>query len=194
MIQHCLEPDPARRYQSGTELQEDIERHLSNCSLKHARERSLAEQVVKWLRRHPAMSSTTSMAVVALISLVLICTASWLVVRDAKKAQARLHYLAFHESFEKAQLLLNTVHDGSRNHLIRGIQLAQTLMNSYLNTGTGDLDSLVPFIPAQRGPTGPSERARGAGHVGGSCPASHWSSKQKQRQGVCKFIIGGSSG
>ena len=138
MIQHCLELDPARRYQTGHELQEDIERHLSNCPLKYARERSYAERSVKWLRRHPAMSSTPILAVLVLLSLALICSASWVVVRDARYARARLNYLAFHQDFERAQLLLNTVHDSSQGHLLQGIQLAVTCMSPYLGTGTGE--------------------------------------------------------
>ena len=145
IVRHCLEPDPARRYQNGNELQEDIERHLSNRPLKHANEPSLVERVAKWMRRHPSVSSTTTMSVLATLFLVLVCSASWFALRDARKARARLSYLAFHESFEKSQLLLNTVHDASRGHLIRGINLARSAMKPYLDVNQGLLVSSRDF-------------------------------------------------
>ena len=66
MIRHCLEPDPARRYQDAYQLQEDIERHLLNYPLKHAREPSPVERAAKWRRRHSSLMSTTTMGFVAL--------------------------------------------------------------------------------------------------------------------------------
>jgi tetratricopeptide (TPR) repeat protein len=137
MIRQCLEPDPARRYQQAHQLQEDIELHLSNYPLKHTREPSLLERSVKWRRRHPALTSSTSMAILAVLSLVLVCSASWFALRDSNRARASLHYLEFHQNFEKSQLLLNTVHDGSRDHLIRGLGLARATMMPYLDAVSG---------------------------------------------------------
>jgi len=143
MIRHCLEPDPARRYQDAYQFQEDIERHLSSCPLKHAREPSLVERTAKWRRRHPLLMSTTTMAIVAVLSVALVCVSSWFVLRNSRRARASLNYLRFHENFEKSQLLLNTVHDGSRDHLVRGLQLAQSTMIPYLDI-EGDF---VPSAP-----------------------------------------------
>jgi serine/threonine protein kinase/Tfp pilus assembly protein PilF len=52
IILRCLEPDPARRYQSARELVEDLERHLAHRPLKYAPEPSLRERAAKWLKRH----------------------------------------------------------------------------------------------------------------------------------------------
>lgn len=145
MIRHCLEPDPARRYQDAYQLQEDIERHLSNYPLKHAREPSLVERAAKWRRRHPSLMSTTTMAIVAILSVALVCFSSWFVLRNARRARASLNYLRFHENFEKSQLLLNTVHDGSRDHLIRGLQLARSTMIPYLDVEGEFLPSAPDF-------------------------------------------------
>ncbi len=133
MIRQCLEPDPARRYQDAYQLQEDIERHLSNYPLKHAREPSLVERAAKWRRRHPSLMSTTTMAIVAILTVVLACSSSWFAARNARRTRASLNYLRFHEDFEKSQLLLNTVHDGSKDHLIRGLRLARSTMVPYLD-------------------------------------------------------------
>jgi eukaryotic-like serine/threonine-protein kinase len=145
MIRHCLEPDPARRYQDANQLQEDIDRHLSNYPLKHAREPSLLERAAKWRRRHPSLTSTTTMAIVAVLSVVLVCSARWVALRDSRRARASLNYLKFHENFEKSQLLLNTVHDGSKDHLIRGLSLARSTMVPYLDDEGGLMASSLIF-------------------------------------------------
>jgi serine/threonine protein kinase len=36
ILRHCLEADPARRYQSAAQLRDDIERHLANRPLRPA--------------------------------------------------------------------------------------------------------------------------------------------------------------
>jgi serine/threonine protein kinase/tetratricopeptide (TPR) repeat protein len=141
IVRQCLEPDPARRYRVAQELQEDIERHLSHCTLKYAREVSFGERAAKWMRRHPTVSSTSSIAMLAVASLALLGAASWLKIRDSRIALARLQYLEFHAEFEKCQLLLNTAHDGPRDSLRRGTRLARRALERYLNREPGDWKS-----------------------------------------------------
>jgi serine/threonine protein kinase/Tfp pilus assembly protein PilF len=65
IVVHCLEPDPARRYQSARELQEDLERQLAQRPLKHVAEPSWRERAQKFRRRHPVLASTTTLSIVA---------------------------------------------------------------------------------------------------------------------------------
>ena len=65
IVKHCLEPDGAGRYRNASELQVDIERHLSHFALRYAREPSIRERAAKWMRRHPTISGTTSIAMLA---------------------------------------------------------------------------------------------------------------------------------
>jgi eukaryotic-like serine/threonine-protein kinase len=67
ILRHCLEPDPARRYQSAAELRDDLERHLANLPLRHAPEPSWAERLGKWARRHPRLTSTYAAVAVGLV-------------------------------------------------------------------------------------------------------------------------------
>ena len=55
IVRRCLEPDPARRYQSARELQEDLQCQLDRLPLKHTPEPSLRERTRKWLYRHPRL-------------------------------------------------------------------------------------------------------------------------------------------
>jgi eukaryotic-like serine/threonine-protein kinase len=72
IIRKCLAPDPAARYASARDLQEDLDRHLSHRPLKHVRVRSWRERARKWTARHPRLSSSSSVATVALILLSIL--------------------------------------------------------------------------------------------------------------------------
>ena len=74
IIRHCLEPEPANRYQSARDLQEDLDRQLKNLPLKHAPEPSLAERAQKFVRRHPRLTSWTSVSVAAAVLLAILGT------------------------------------------------------------------------------------------------------------------------
>ncbi len=103
---HCLEPDPARRYEDGRALHEDLRRQLADLPLKYVREPSLAERLAKWGRRHPRLTSSTSIAVLAFVLIaVLLAT---LAVRQRRieglAASEALHALA--EDRVNAEVLL----------------------------------------------------------------------------------------
>lgn len=65
LVRHCLEPDPARRYQTAAELQEDLDRHLKHLPLRSLREPSLRERARKWTRRHPRLTSVATIGLLA---------------------------------------------------------------------------------------------------------------------------------
>src|SRR5207253_1309136 len=72
IVRHCLEADPRRRYQGARELLEDIERHRDYLPLRHAPNPSALERVAKWRRRHPALTSATTVAVVAALAVAAL--------------------------------------------------------------------------------------------------------------------------
>ena len=72
IVRKCLEPDPARRYQSATDLRDDLERHRADQPLCHARVPSIRERIAKWARRHPRLTSNLSLATAALVVIGLL--------------------------------------------------------------------------------------------------------------------------
>lgn len=62
IVRHCLEPDPARRYQSARELEEDLDRQLHDLPLRFIPEPSWTERLRKWMRRHPRATSASTVA------------------------------------------------------------------------------------------------------------------------------------
>src|SRR5262249_9367989 len=127
------------------ELQEDLEQHLSHGVLKHAREPSVRERAAKWMRRHPTASSTSSIFLMAVALLALVGSASWLAIRDARAARARVQYLEFHQAFEQCRFLLNATHHGPSDPLLQGIRLARQALRPYLLGRPADLAS-TPMV------------------------------------------------
>ncbi len=95
IILKCLDPDPSRRFPTATELHEDLRRQLDHRPLRHTVEPSWRERLVKWSRRHPYVSSTSTLATVALLLLLLLAvgwrsTRRQLARRDAEMALLQL--------------------------------------------------------------------------------------------------------
>jgi tetratricopeptide (TPR) repeat protein len=82
IVRKCLEPDPARRYQSAGDLREDLERHRTHQPLRHVRVPSVRERVTKWARRHPRMTSNLALVSAALV--VIGLCAGGLFARSAR--------------------------------------------------------------------------------------------------------------
>jgi eukaryotic-like serine/threonine-protein kinase len=52
IVERCLQTNPAMRYQSARQLQEDLHRHLNDLPLLHVSEPSIGERGAKWYRRN----------------------------------------------------------------------------------------------------------------------------------------------
>jgi eukaryotic-like serine/threonine-protein kinase len=92
IVRHCLEANPSRRYQSARELQEDLERQLENRLLTHVREPSIRERLAKWTRRHPRLSSSTTVGVVSLLLLAGLGAAYLLSSRQFQRVESNAAY------------------------------------------------------------------------------------------------------
>jgi serine/threonine protein kinase/tetratricopeptide (TPR) repeat protein len=134
IVRRCLEPDPNRRYQSARQLKEDLDRQREDRPLRHAAEPSLCERARKWRRRHPLLTSTTT--VVALAGLLIAAVLSVAVVRGQRLAEmgARESLSAFLEGKKNVQYLLTARADDPAQ-IDRGARLGRELLARY-----GDLD------------------------------------------------------
>src|SRR5579883_923628 len=87
IVRHCLEPEPSRRYQTARELHEDLLRQLEHRPLKYAAEPSLWERARKWTRRHPRLSSSSGVAILA--ALLILALAGAFLARGRHLARLR---------------------------------------------------------------------------------------------------------
>ena len=130
IVQHCLEPDPTKRYQNAHEIHEDLERQLQNRVLKYVREASLSERLIKWSRRHPRLASSTTIATT--LGTLLILLSFGIVHRDRKLAQfeADETYKVFQDESETAQFKLRSRH-ADLDQLEDGIERGRAALGYY---------------------------------------------------------------
>lgn len=107
IIRRCLEGDLAKRYQSAADLKDDLQRQLSHQPLKHAGNPSLLERAGKFRRRHPRISSASSVAAVAVV--VLAGLASLFVASEDRRSllEAQATLARFDEGVQTTCFLLN---------------------------------------------------------------------------------------
>jgi serine/threonine protein kinase/tetratricopeptide (TPR) repeat protein len=133
----CLAPDPAQRYQQAEHLAEDLICFLEDRPLKHAPELSRAERFQKWVRRHPSLTSSGS---VAAISALILTTLFGALVGVHQHLSGAEHELAINQAREKkknyqsgtlrALCMVNTVAD-LQDHLRQGLKTCEDTLAIY---------------------------------------------------------------
>lgn len=118
IIERCLQPDPAQRYQKAAHLADDLGRFVTDRPLCHVAERSRTERARKWLRRHPRLSAAGLMALVLLLLLVPVAIQAYTQSRGREAAEDQIRHrdafdrkAQFEEGIQEARCLVNTVVD-----------------------------------------------------------------------------------
>jgi serine/threonine protein kinase/predicted Zn-dependent protease len=139
IVRRCLAPDPAGRYQSARELREDLERQLAHQRLRHAPDPSLRERARKWVRRHPRLSSSSTVAAVAaavLLGLVSAAAVAWQKHRAdlaaAEREQARLSALDSWDRLRNARQVQQALSNYPNRATVRQvIDLSREALRAY---------------------------------------------------------------
>jgi tetratricopeptide (TPR) repeat protein len=116
----CLDPDPSRRYQRADHLADDLRRLLENRPLKYAPELCRLEQVRKFIRRHPRLSSSGTVAGVAMLVLLAVGSALAGVRNQLADTWAHDRVRAHDAGILRALCLVHTQLD-LQDHLREGI-------------------------------------------------------------------------
>jgi serine/threonine protein kinase/Flp pilus assembly protein TadD len=116
IVRKSLAPNPAQRYQTAAQFGEDLNRFLQDQPLKYAPELSRVEQMKKWARRHPKLTSSiiVTLAALALIlpgAQLLSATREDLVVQRnlLEGVKAAKQARDFQSGAQRALCLVNTV-------------------------------------------------------------------------------------
>lgn len=144
ILRRCLQPDPAQRYQSARELQEDLDRHLRHQPLKFTPEPSRIERLRKWARRNPRLTSTTSLAIFSVLTILALVTLVLTWGHRLARLEAQERHQALVADLPRARVLLagrgvepSEVHEGA--------SVAQTALERFaaLEKGPETLPSVL---------------------------------------------------
>ncbi len=130
IVATCLEFEPARRYPSAMALREDLHRHLHEQPLLTAPERSWRERIRKWARRHPRLSSFSTIAAVLIALATVAGGAAWTNWQRMRGLEAERAVRELHDrgADAKQQLLADP---GRLATVAGGIAEAEALLASY---------------------------------------------------------------
>jgi serine/threonine protein kinase/Flp pilus assembly protein TadD len=149
IVQHCLEANPAHRYQTARQLHADLRRQLDNLPLRYASEPSLRERLGKWARRHPRLTSSTSVGLASAILLVAVIAGFLTRQSQYRRLEATDSFRALSDEVRQASVLL-----GSRGadtvQVDEGIALCQKAARRFgvLEDPRWSSSSLVSSLPA----------------------------------------------
>ena len=93
VVLKAMARDPAHRYQTATELADDLRRFLAHKPV-HARRVRPAELMWRWCRRNPAVAGLLGIVASLLILIAVIATGGFLQTREALVREANLNTTA----------------------------------------------------------------------------------------------------
>ncbi len=108
IVLKCLARDPSERYENTRHLHEDLQRHLEHRPLRYVPNRSLVERAKKWSRRHPKLTSASSVALFSALLLATVAVAGASLVSRLQMTRAETASRQFHERLVDAQSSLNS--------------------------------------------------------------------------------------
>jgi tetratricopeptide (TPR) repeat protein len=128
IVRKMLAPEAADRYQSAEDLREDIERHLNDQPLAHAREASTRERFSKWRRRNPRLLLRLMIACLVVSALGLSGFAYQL-----SNAKARVEAVKQAEATRDAldTVRLDLILPNDAHSRARGVKKATELLAAY---------------------------------------------------------------
>jgi serine/threonine protein kinase len=111
----CLQKDPAKRYESANALANDLNRWLNGDPIE-ARPMPASERALRWLKKHPAISSSFAIAVVSIASIVGVLSLS-----NRKLTEQR-------DVAIQAELTAETQRNLAQARLVRAIEAIDRMM------------------------------------------------------------------
>jgi serine/threonine protein kinase/lipoprotein NlpI len=130
IVQRCLSPDPAHRYQCARDLHEDLQRQLDDLPLKYALEPSRRERLAKWARRHPRLTSMTTLGAIAAVLLVVLTAVFLVRQRNLARLEAADSSHRLTAETRHAGFLLGS-RDAAVQQIEEGIAVCQSALARY---------------------------------------------------------------
>lgn len=131
IIRRCLEAEPAHRYQSAQELQEDLDRQLASLPLRHTREPSLRERLGKWVRRHPRLTSNSGISIMAMVVIGIVWALAATNATRSHKGDAMVQLQLFHQATQQVETEILSVRGDNAQELRRCVDACHRALEQY---------------------------------------------------------------
>jgi serine/threonine protein kinase/tetratricopeptide (TPR) repeat protein len=130
ILRRCLHHDPAQRYQSARDLNDDLQRQLDDLPLKHTPEPSLRERLAKWSRRHKRLTSMTTLGVIAACLLTAVTAGFLARQRHVARLEAADSSRRLTAEVRQADFLLGS-RDATPQQIEEGVTLCHQVLRRY---------------------------------------------------------------
>lgn len=137
IIGKCLQFEPKKRYDTASELLEDIDREIANLPLSHAAESFFASRLPKLTRRYPRVFATVPVALFCLVIVAMfaLTTNYWWRSSNALAAQSQLSLLERNARQQLPQLL------SDKPNLAKRLAQTASTVEGYIGVSSTDLAS-----------------------------------------------------
>ncbi|MCX7664763.1 MAG: tetratricopeptide repeat protein [Gemmataceae bacterium] len=130
IVQGMLEPDIEKRYANAQQVQEDIEAYFANRPLVHRREPISLERVQRWRRRHPRLCATLSVALFAVLPIVVPVVMVYQHRQKIERMESVQKFENNRELFREVEYHLTARLDEA-THRQQGLNLGRALLEQY---------------------------------------------------------------
>ena len=130
ILRKCLAGDPNERYQRAEHLREDLDRQLNHLPLKYAANPSARERVRKWVRRHPRLASSGTVAAAAVLLVAALGVGVIQSRAQARELHARTQLTDHRAAFRDVQTFLDD-RNQSRRYLDEALAKLREVLARY---------------------------------------------------------------
>ena len=136
LVERLIQPESAKRYPNMDAVCEDIERHLTNRPLKYVANGPASERLSKWSKRHPRLSSGTSIA--GIFGLLLTIVVVLLFARTSRmhEAQTAFNLQVAQQNLQQVRALV-CIPDGDQSFLKEAIKISEASIRPFIDNGEG---------------------------------------------------------
>lgn len=132
VVDRMLRPSLAERYPDMNAVCEDLERHRSHRPYKHVAQGPLKEQLAKWSRRHPRLSSATSMAVVLGVFLTAVVIVLFVRTNRLQETKLAFNLQTAERDLRRVRALIS-IPDSHRSFLEEAIEISDSSIQPFLD-------------------------------------------------------------
>jgi serine/threonine protein kinase/Tfp pilus assembly protein PilF len=160
ILRKCLAGDSNERYQRAEHLREDLDRQLNHLPLKYAANPSTRERVRKWVRRHPRLASSGTVAAAAVLLVAALGVGVVQSRAQARELHARTQLTDHRTAFRDVQTFLDD-RNQSRRYLDEALAKLRTVLARYGVPEDGSGDHWLTTSDVARLPADERDRLRG---------------------------------